>query len=269
LLSNPGFVTCDFSKIETLAVSLKENGFFNIGMHSNKGSFFSRKKAFIQSGFDEFFDEENFSGDAKGWDAKDIDFYEQAVDILKNKKEPFFVYLISMQSHGPFENHNNEKFGIFNSETQLVRDYIRNINEVDRSIEKLFSLLKENGILKKTLVIIVGDHGPFIEEIYDNEIIPLGHHIPCVIYCEGIEWGNNVSRKVTSSIDIAPTILDILSIDEPSGWLGSSMLDPGYGRVILNQGQTFVLENSESGIETNGNVRKFDKFIDYSKSKLR
>jgi len=79
---------------------------------------------------------------------------------------------------------------------------------------------------------------------------------------------SEINYKVGSHTDIGPTVLDILGIDEPSNWLGSSLLQKGEGVAVLNFGAPYVLKNKNNDVVRDLNNNYYMKFIDYSISVL-
>lgn len=108
----------------------------------------------------------------------------------------------------------------FNDEdkTQLNNLYHEEITYTDRALERLYNYLKENDLLENTIIVFTADHG---EELLDRDWI--GHtktlynelvRIPLIISANNIkpkEVMNNVSQ-----IDILPTLLNLLNIDNSS-----------------------------------------------------
>lgn len=106
--------------------------------------------------------------------------------------------------------------------------YDGEILSVDQRFSVLIETLKRENILDKTLIIFTSDHG---ESFADREKGKrIGHHqmygevlrVPLIIKIPGNEkqiWINNS----VESIDIMPTILDILNIQKPSDIDGTSL----------------------------------------------
>jgi len=129
-------------------------------------------------------------------------------------------------------------------------DYIKllydsKIYEIDREIERLVDTLKNEGLMNKTILIITADHGnEFMDHgnighgssLYDEVI-----HVPLIIWIPGSK-AKEVSSLV-QSIDIMPTILDLIGINIPNQVQGVSLLPLIEGKNIsLNEyvyGETF------------------------------
>ncbi|MCP4606686.1 MAG: sulfatase-like hydrolase/transferase [Proteobacteria bacterium] len=124
---------------------------------------------------------------------------------------------------GPFEDYMN----------YLVAAYLSEIRYTDEAIKKALDIL---GIDDQTLVIITADHG---EEIFDHG--RLGHrhslyqellHVPLVIRLPGKLRAGTVVDTPVSSVDILPTVLDLLNLPVPEDLLGVSLKPLIEGKKI-------------------------------------
>ena len=90
----------------------------------------------------------------------------------------------------------------------------------DRAIGDLVAGLRERGLLGKTLVVLTGDHG---EEFFEHQGFGHGHslfgeviRVPLLFSCPGaVPKGGRVNRQVRT-IDIMPTVLDLLGVTDRS-----------------------------------------------------
>jgi arylsulfatase A-like enzyme len=117
--------------------------------------------------------------------------------------------------------------------------YDFSIKYVDGQVARLIAFLKERGILDNTLIILTSDHGnstaawpmrgkvntaaDFYDELY---------RIPLAFINKEIE-----SKKIDSlcsSLDIAPTIFDLMKLSIPSSFQGESLIKPNWlGREFV------------------------------------
>lgn len=102
--------------------------------------------------------------------------------------------------------------------------YTMNLNDVDRWFGELYQKLKGLGILHKTLIVIMSDHGEEMFEHGDMQHTQLHEeclHIPLIFMFPSGE-GKEIPELV-GNIDIYPTILDLLGIKIPEGLQGMSL----------------------------------------------
>lgn len=113
-------------------------------------------------------------------------------------------------------------------EIQQIRDlYDGCTRQFDDHVGKILSALKANGLDENTIVLITSDHG---DNLYE-EGVTLGHgltfngglqanHVPLVFHLPGTE-ARTIPAHVRT-IDIIPTIADLLAVEKPEKWEGQS-----------------------------------------------
>jgi arylsulfatase A-like enzyme len=111
--------------------------------------------------------------------------------------------------------------------------YDAEIAYLDFRVNEIFNLLKEMEILDDTLLIITSDHG---ENIGDHNLM---HHayclydtllkVPLIIRCPEVFPPSSVNFELVSTLDIFPTLMDILNIErkEVKNQLQGKVLVPG------------------------------------------
>jgi arylsulfatase A-like enzyme len=151
---------------------------------------------------------------------------------MRDKDKPFFFWFASHDAHRPWgENrfsgtHDPEEIEVpktlvddDSTRIDLAR-YYDEIKRFDFYIGKVVEELKRQQVFENTIIIVMADNGrPFPRDktrMYHSGIKkPLIVHWP-----NGIDSG--VSNSLVSSIDIAPTILDICGVGIPESFQGKS-----------------------------------------------
>src|SRR6185295_11674757 len=96
--------------------------------------------------------------------------------------------------------------------------YDEKINRADAMFAKFLSDFDKLGIAEKTLFVLTSDHGTEFYEhrrfdhgftLYDEQL-----HVPLVIRLPGQTSGKIIADRM-SSIDVMPTILDLLHVEVP------------------------------------------------------
>ena len=111
---------------------------------------------------------------------------------------------------------------------QLATMYDNEIAFVDKKIGELFDWLRERGLYDETVILIMADHGEmFLEHGYlkhsrgvYSELI----HVPLMLKIPGYGGANRTATHV-QTIDIMPTIFDILGIEVDQRLMGQSIFD--------------------------------------------
>jgi arylsulfatase len=166
-------------------------------------------------------------------------YTEKAVDFIDgNKDKPFFLYVAHNMPHVPL--FVSDKFR-GTSERGLYGDVIA---EIDWSVQQIDEALKRNGLEKNTLIIYISDNGPWLSYgTHSGTALPLregkgttwegGIRVPCIMKWPAVIPSGVEQGKAAMTIDVLPTIAEILQIDHPELKIdGKSILpiiknDPG------------------------------------------
>ena len=145
---------------------------------------------------------------------------ELAVDFIsRNKNNPFFLYVPHPMPHQPIAV--SEKFE-GKSELGLYGDVIM---EIDWSVGQILEALKINEIDENTLVIYASDNGPWLNYgEWGGSAGPLregkgtmwegGARVPCIMRWPKTINSGQINNKIAATIDIYPTIADIVGHKE-------------------------------------------------------
>ncbi len=163
--------------------------------------------------------------------------------LLPHLPEPFFIWMNFMDPHSPYLSRDQEApaegaaiTGVYHAlnadvSTDALSDaYDHEIRFVDHYIGKTVDLLRDQGLLDNTIVVLTSDHG----EEFDDHGVEIRHssvsirgryhghslhsellHVPLIIrFPRQIPQGLRVDG-LARQVDILPTILDLVTI-EPS-----------------------------------------------------
>jgi len=136
---------------------------------------------------------------------------------------PFFMWIHLFDPHTPYAP--PEPF-----KTRYAQNpYDGEVAFLDQQIGRFVDRLRERGLLDKTVIAIVGDHGEGLGDhgesthsllIYESTLsVPMIFHSPAII-----RGGQVVDGRVAATIDVAPTLLDLLGLDA-GGHDGESLLE--------------------------------------------
>ena len=108
-----------------------------------------------------------------------------------------------------------------------LASYYSSISSIDYNIGKIVSHLEEKSMLENTLIIITSDHGDFAgahgqyAKNCSGGYDPL-HRIPFIWYWQGM-LEHHICNSLVESIDLFPTICEILGLDIPAPIQGDSL----------------------------------------------
>ncbi|MFZ1947246.1 MAG: sulfatase, partial [bacterium] len=115
----------------------------------------------------------------------------------------------------------------------------------DKAVGSLLRGLEERGLSKRTLIVLMGDHG---EEFYEHGGIGHGHsmfgevlRVPLIFSCPGaVPKGRRIAQQVRL-IDVMPTVLDLVGVKTNARFEGASLLPlvTGRGQAASTEGALF------------------------------
>jgi len=108
---------------------------------------------------------------------------------------------------------------------RFMRDYCSVTKSVDRNVGRLYSYLKEHGLLENTVIIYTSDHGIFTGEhgwFGDGFMYEESMRIPLIVRTPSSKGGSKVGNLV-QNIDYAPTILSLAGLAVPEGMQGEDL----------------------------------------------
>jgi arylsulfatase A-like enzyme len=113
--------------------------------------------------------------------------------------------------------------------------YRREVEYMDARIGELFKKLRRLGIWNRTHILVAGDHGEGLGEYRkDGGTWHFGHirylydvylRVPLIVHSPSLSKTGVKVKRLTSLLDVAPTILDLVGWKKPPGYLGSSVLE--------------------------------------------
>lgn len=146
----------------------------------------------------------------------------EAVNFIKeNKDKPFFLYYPSNFPHTPLYASNDFKG---KSKRGLYGDVVE---ELDWSVGKIISTLKELKLDKNTFVIFLSDNGPWLIQKDHGGSAGLlfegkgstyegGMRVPAIAWWPGKVKANSISTELATSLDLFPTILQWAGAQAPT-----------------------------------------------------
>jgi N-sulfoglucosamine sulfohydrolase len=203
--------------------------------------------------------------------------FEQCLKAAAEKRQPFFINVNITDPHRPFAGSNQrdaedqaERRRTKNqanaspvkmfSESEVivppfledipgvrkeVAQYFSSVRRLDQSFAGLLAALKASGQESNTLMVFLSDHGmsfPFAKAtIYRN-----GTWSPLLLRWPGMGQPAVNKADMVVSIDILPTVLDLLEIAKPAGLDGRSFLPILRGEKQEGRDHVFTYVNTVS-----------------------
>ena len=183
----------------------------------------------------------------KIWPQSDLEMINATIDdYIENEK--FLAYYMSISGHLNYT-YNGNMMSTKNRDkvknlkySEAIQAYLATNIELDKALESLINSLKEKGKLDDTVIVISADHYPYgltINEMkeratYINDEKFDIHKNNLIIWNSQIKTPIKID-KYASSLDILPTVLNLLGVEYDSRLLmGTDILSNSEGLVILN-----------------------------------
>ncbi|PIX24961.1 MAG: hypothetical protein COZ69_04790 [Deltaproteobacteria bacterium CG_4_8_14_3_um_filter_45_9] len=145
-----------------------------------------------------------------------VDFFIQR---LSKAREPFLGIYISFAAHFPYFDY-GEDYRIMEDDGRLISRYYNNLNLLDHMIKRIYDHLQEKGLLERTILVIMGDHGQAFGQHHPNNFMHYRYsynenlETPAIL-CQPALFKPKVFRFPTNHVDILPTLLDAMRISYP------------------------------------------------------
>ena len=229
----------------TIAKLLGRQGYDTNFIYGGGAHFDNMKSFFLGNGFDSIIEEKDFLNPEflGSWGVSDEDLFSKANQdfVTKSKSgKPFFSLVFSSSNHDPYEFPDN-KIELYNTPKNTRENAVK---YADHAIGHFFKLAKQENYWKDTVFLVVADHDARTTR---SDLVPIpSFHIPALILGEGIVPKQD--NRITSQIDLAPTLLSLIGVDSTHPMIGQDMTNVGddyIGRAIMqfNDNQAYMKGN--------------------------
>jgi phosphoglycerol transferase MdoB-like AlkP superfamily enzyme len=135
---------------------LRHNNYHTVAWHGNNGNFFNREANFRHMGFDEIWFKGHLNSKplvSSYWGIRDAEIFRLSSEKMRTARGCEFHFIITLDSHGPFDLISDEEKEIFPHSQQWQQNYFNSMYVLDRNVQNYLESL-----LAGTLVILYGDH---------------------------------------------------------------------------------------------------------------
>ena len=253
----------------SLANLFRDAGYRARSYHAANPNIYNRGQIHLNFGYESYNDYGDLGMDDYMLDSQLLRGYDQIVS-----DEPFFSFIITYSGHGPYTTEQQNISEPHLDRARTVIDYstvpytteaqkeeytraVAQAMETDAFIGGLRERLEADGHAEDTVLMLFTDH--YCKYFSDAELISaikgetdrnMLSNVPFVIWTEGI--APQVSEKYVSTMDIAPTIVDLFSLDaDLRYYIGNDMFGPDGGVVYFRNyawydGKTYDTGNDAS-----------------------
>lgn len=160
----------NLKNVGNIADILNRNGYQTIAVHPANRENWNRAKVYEEFGFSSFLDREAFQGaDIFGGLISDKADLEKVIDIFESSNEPQFIFNITLQNHGGYD---DVEFGTLKTveledgehQYKDVETYLTLIKESDKAIDDFIDYFRT--VDEPVIICVFGDHWPRIDDVW-------------------------------------------------------------------------------------------------------
>ncbi|WP_051205620.1 sulfatase-like hydrolase/transferase [Butyrivibrio sp. FC2001] len=248
---------------------LLDHYFRAIALHPYKPNGYNRNNVYPILGFDEFISAEDFPEGTPMMSEHITDSadYSRIIEEYEKAKaesdEPFYVFNVTMQNHGPFSNDMEnvpDEVKITDEELNMdgVQDYLNLIHESDKALKDLVEYFEK--VDEPTVIVMFGDHEPGVGNAFYNKLVGgnknnlEGEELLNLYHTKFVIWANYDIPEADYSEEngISINYLQALMLD------AAGMKMSGYSKYLLDTMKEVPILTANGYIGADGNFYNTD-----------
>ncbi len=255
---------------------LGDMGYTTMAYHNHTYDYYNRHLTHPNMGY-------TYKGKGNGldmeavWPESDLQMMELSVDDYIHEDQ-FHAYYMTVSGHmnytwiGNTMASRNRSLVADMDAPETMKGYMACNIELDKALEYLIGRLEEEGVADKTVIAMACDHYPYALESELTDIIGEENKEFYGLYESNLViWSASMEEpvyvdKVCSTIDIVPTLLNLMGIEYDSRlYSGKDILSDSAGLVIFSDmgfATDYCVYNSKTGnIRATAGVEITDEYI--------
>ncbi len=224
----------------TLADVLRRNGYDTTFYYGGESHFDNMRGFFLGNGFGRVIERRDYRDPAfvGSWGVSDEDLFaraDQEFRSLHASGTPFFGFVFTSSNHDPFE----FPEGRIAPYEQPLATRDNAAKYADHALGGFFDRAMASDYWKDTVFLVVADHD---SRVFGRDLVPVDNfHIPGLILGGGIAPRRD--ERIASQIDLGPTLLSLVGIDDATPMIGRDLADPAMtlpGRALMQYDRNFA-----------------------------
>lgn len=232
----------------TLANEFKAEGYFTMASHNNYGVYYNRENMLPHLGYT-FFDAIALNA----YDNVEDSYVIDRIKWIMYEQGRYLSFWITFNAHQPYDYESltpliKEYFAIVDATypdyPTDVKVYLAKNMDLDQGLKQLIKDYSHANVINDLVIVIYGDHYPkgiFMDKLtYEEVCAQRGYTLERCFNTPLIIWNDDTFvgsiEKVSSPLDIAPTIYDLFGISyDYQSVLGHSVFDPSYDGFLFDE----------------------------------
>ena len=237
---------------------LKKQGFHTAFLRGANETYMDENILFKQAGFDEvigatyFETRPEYKAYIDWWGLTDRQLFKYAGEYLQShQKEPLFMTLLTVDSHVPLGrlDYLGQEYEEIDAEFYNIPTLPRAFARFGQDVERFLADLNKRGLFdENTLILVTADHPSYSNTPTNKLFKPYQadfDNLPFIIITKTPIKAPLADNKLISQLDIAPTVLDLLQVEPPSGFFGHSLFDTSARRSIFDIKEDYAVVTTD------------------------
>lgn len=257
------------AQLPCLSRDFKVNGYQTGFYYGGEAEFANMKSYLLNGQFSNLITKNDFDKKdlSSKWGAFDHVVLRRAMTDLTLGRQPFFVNILTLSSHEPFEvPKDSNKWGMpnFNNVKNENEQFKNVMYYTDQAVGEFIESARKQPWWDNTLIVIIADHGSHRLEPHDNEFD--NFHIP-MVWCGGaLAVRDTILTTLSSQTDISATILAQLDMPFKEYQWSKNILSKQYQPFAyfnFHGGYGFLTPNGQYVWDTEGSfIRRQQGAVD-------
>jgi phosphoglycerol transferase MdoB-like AlkP superfamily enzyme len=175
------------------------------------------------------------------WGISDLHLFEEANQVLRKQKKPFFAIIQTSGNHRPYnipeDNRGFQKRQVDKKRLEkagfISNDEFNSFRFMDHSIALFMEAARKEKYFDNTIFVFFGDHGisGYAGEHsnpYMTQLDLSGLHTPLLFYAPKLLGKPRLIQRVASEVDIIPTLASLTGTPHINTTMGRDLFDPQF-----------------------------------------
>lgn len=224
----------------TLAGLLREHGYDTTFYYGGEGHFDNMRGFFLGNGFGRVIEQRDYPAPAftGSWGVSDEDLFARADEEFRRLHaagKPFFGLVFTSSNHEPFE-FPDGRIALYEQPRQTRNNAAK---YADYALGRFFEHAMSASYWNDTVFLVVADHD---SRVLGRDLVPVDNfHVPGLILGAGIAPRRD--DRIASQVDLGPTLLSLVGIDDATPMTGRDLGDPALalaGRAVMQYDRNFA-----------------------------